>query len=173
MHEMVSLCANLFPRVLSLRIPRQTAYWLHDVSNTSFYGASTGRISFQPTYSCRVGGGYFLQPLSRGWCKWESIVRGLIQNWIFKLIQLFFILFFFFYSSHVPLRFVTSHPARDTPVRQSSTKAGFILEGKKPLFKPVKLIWSINIEVNKQIKTGIFARYSRLLKAFDVDFSMF
>ena len=47
------------------------------------------------TYSCRVGGGYFLQPWSRGWCKWESIVRGLIQNWIFKLIQLFFILFFF------------------------------------------------------------------------------
>ena len=99
-------------------------------------------------------------------------MRGLIQNWIFNLIQLFFI-FFFFSSSHVPLRFVTSHPARVTRVRQSSKKAGFILERKKPLFKPVKLIWSINIEVNKQIKTGIFARYSRLLKAFDIDFSMF
>ena len=73
----------------------------------------------------------------------------------------------------MPLRFVTSHPARDTRVRQSSKKAGFILERKKPLFKPVKLICSINIEVNKQIKTGIFACYSRLLKAFDIDFSMF
>ena len=52
-------------------------------------------------------------------------------------------------------------------------QALFTLERKKPLFKPVKLIWSINIEVNKQIKTGIFARYSRLLKAFDIDFSMF
>ena len=62
--------------------------------NTSIYGAYAGRISFQPTYSFRVGGGYFLQPLSRGWCKWESIVSGLVQNWIFKLIQLFFILFF-------------------------------------------------------------------------------
>ena len=45
-----------------------------------------------------------------------------------------------FSSSHVPLRLVTSHPARDTRVRQSSKKAGFILERKKPLFKPVKLI---------------------------------
>ena len=65
--------------------------------NTSIYGAYAGRISFQPTYSCRVGGGYFLQPLSRGWCKWESIVSGLVQNWIFKLIQLFFIFYFFFF----------------------------------------------------------------------------
>ena len=29
------------------------------------------------------------------------------------------------------------------------------------------------MEVNKQIKTGIFACYSRLLKAFDIYFSMF
>ena len=82
---MISLCT---------RIPRQTADWLHDVSKyfllRGFY-----RKDIISTYSCRVGGGYFLQPLSRGWCKWESIVRGLIQNWIFKLIQLFFILFFF------------------------------------------------------------------------------
>ena len=27
--------------------------------------------------------------------------------------------------------------------------------------------------MNKHIKTGIFACYSRLLKAFDIDFSMF
>ena len=159
---MISLC---------MRIPRQTADWLRDVSKHfllwGFY-----RKDIISTYSCRVGGGYFLQPLSRGWWKWESIVRGLIQNWIFKLIQLFFILFFFS-SSHVPLRFVTSHPASVTRVRQSSKKAGFILERKKPLFKPVKLIRSINIEVNKQIKTGIIACYSRLLKAFDIDFSMF
>lgn len=47
---------------------------------------------------------------------------------------------FFFSSSHVPLRFVTSHPARVTRVRQSSKKADFILERKKPLFKPVKLM---------------------------------
>ena len=73
----------------------------------------------------------------------------------------------------MPLRFVTSHPARDTRVRQSSQKAGFILERKKPLFKPVKLICAINIEVNKQIKNGIFACYSRLLKPFDIDFCMF
>ena len=141
---MISLC---------MRIPRQTADCLHDVSKYfllwGFY-----RKDIISTYSCRVGGGYFLQPLSRGWCKWESIVRGLIQNWIFKLIQLFFILFFFS-SSHVPLRFVTSHPASVTRVRQSSKKAGFILERKKPPFKPVKLIWSINIEMNKQIKTGL------------------
>ena len=159
---MISLC---------MRIPRQTADWLHDVSKyfllRGFY-----RKDITSTYSFRVGGGHFLQPWSRGWCKWESIVRGLIQNWIFNLIQLFFILFFFS-SSHVPLRFVTSHQALDTRVRQSSKKAGFILERKKPLFKPVKLIWSVNIEVNKHIKTGIFACYSRLLKAFDIDFSMF
>ena len=141
--------------------------------NTSFYGASTGRISFQPTYSCRVGGGYFLQPLSGGWCKWESIESGLVQNWIFKLIQLFFIFLFFSFSSHVPLRFVTSHPVRVTRIRQSTKKADFILERKKPLFKRVKLIWSINIEVNKQIKTGIFARYPGLLKAFYIDFLCF
>ena len=85
----------------------------------------------------------------------RTIVRSLVQNWLSKLIQLFFILCFS--SSHVPSRFVTSHPARVTPVRQSSKKAGFILERRKPLFKPVKLIWSINIGVNKQIKTGIFA----------------
>lgn len=155
---MISLC---------IRIPRQTADWLHDVSKyfllRVFY-----RKDIISTYSCRVGKGYFLQPLSRGWCKWESIVTGLIQNWIFKLIQLFLICFFS--SSHVPLRFVTSHPARVTRVRQSSKKADFILERKKPLFKPVKLMWSINIEVNKQIKTGIFARYSGLLKAFYIDF---
>ena len=143
--------------------------------NTSIYGAYAGRISFQPTYSCRVGGGYFLQPLSRGWCKWESIVSGLVQNWIFKLIQLFFIFIFSSSSSssHVPLRFVTSHPVRVTRIRQSSKKANFILERKKPLFKRVKLIWSINIEVNKQIKTGIFARYPGLLKAFYIDFLCF
>ena len=156
---MISLC---------MRIPRQTADWLHDVSKyfllTGFY-----RKDNISTYSCRVGGGYFLQPLSRGWCKWESIVRGLIQYWIFKLIQFF--LYFLFFSC--ALRFVTSHPARVTRVRQSSKKAGFILERKKPLlFKPVKLIWSINIEMNKQIKTGIFACYPRLLKAFYIDFSV-
>ena len=150
---MISLCT---------RIPRQTADWLHDVSKyfllRGFY-----RKDITSTYSFRVGGGLFL----------TAIVEGLVQvNWIFNLIQLFFILFFFS-SSHVPLRFVTSHPARDTRVRQSSKKACFILERKKPLFKPVKLIWSINMEVNKQIKTGIFACYSRLLKAFDIYFSMF
>ena len=160
---MISLC---------MRIPRQTADWLHDVSKYfllwGFY-----RKDIISTYSCRVGWGYFLQPLSRGWCKWESIVRGLIQNWIFKLIQLFFILFFFLLLMCPSVRFVTSHPARVTRVRQSSKKAGFILERKKPPFKPVKLIWSINKEVNKQIKTGIIACYSRLLKAFDIDFSTF
>ena len=80
---------------------------------------------------------------------------------------------FFFSSSHLPSRFVTRHPALDTRVRQSSKKAGFILERKKPLFKPVKLICAINIEVNKQIKNGIFVCYSRLLKPFDIDFCMF
>ena len=165
MPALVSLC---------MRIPRQTADWLHDVSKYfllwGFY-----RKDIISTYSCRVGGGYFLQPLSRGWCKWESIVSGLVQNWIFKLIQLFFIFIFFSSSSssHVPLRFVTSHPVRVTRIRQSSKKANFILERKKPLFKRVKLIWSINIEVNKQIKTGIFARYPGLLKAFYIDFLCF
>ena len=136
--------------------------------NTSFYGASTRRISFQPIL---VGWG---EVISYGYCRGASgsenqLWGSLYQNWIFKLIQLF-ISFLFFSCA---LRFVTSHPARVTRVRQSSRKAGFILERKKPLLKPVKLIWSINIAVNKQIKTGLFARYSRLLKAFDIDFSMF
>ena len=67
-------------------------------------------------------------------------MSGLVQNWIFKLIQLFFIFIFFSFSSHVPLRFVTSHPVRVTRIRQSTKKADFILERKKPLFKRVKLI---------------------------------
>ena len=50
---MISLC---------MRIPRQTADWLHDVSKyfllRGFY-----RKDIISTYSCRVGGGYFLQPL--------------------------------------------------------------------------------------------------------------
>ena len=55
--------------------------------NTSFYGASTGRISFQPILlGLGGGGGLFL----------TAIVEGLVQvNWIFNLIQLFFILVFF------------------------------------------------------------------------------
>ena len=161
---MISLC---------MRIPRQTADWLHDVAKyfllRGFY-----RKDIISTYSCREGEGYFLQPLSMGWCNWESIVRELIQNWIFKLIQLFFILFFFFFfSCALALRHQSPGAWHSSSPVPSSKKAGFILERKKPLFKPVKLIWSVNIEVNKQIKTGIFACFSRLLKAFDIDFSMF
>ena len=113
--------------------------------NTSFYEASTGRISFQPIL---VGWG---EVISYNHCRGaggseNQLWGSLYKNWIFKLIQLFFILFLFFFSCALALR------------------------QKKPLFKPVKLIWSINIEVNKQIKTGIFACYSRLLKAFYIDF---
>ena len=159
---MISLC---------MRIPRQTADWLHDVAKyfllRGFY-----RKDIISTYSCRLGWGYFLQPLLRGWCKWESIVRGLIQNWIFKLIQLF--IYFLFFSCALALRHQSPGACHSSsPVLEELKNAGFILERKKPLFKPVKLIWSVNIEVNKQIKTGIFACFSRLLKAFDIDFSMF
>ena len=75
---MISLCT---------RIPRQTADWLHDVSKyfllRGFY-----RKDIISTYSFRVGG--------RGGLFLTAIVEGLVQvNWIFNLIQLFFILVFF------------------------------------------------------------------------------
>ena len=90
--------------------------------NTSFYGASTGRMTFQ---SILVGWGrgerFFL----------TAIVEGLVQvrincEWSYTKLDICL-----FSSSHLPFCFVTSHTARVTRVRQSSKKAGFILDRKK------------------------------------------
>ena len=139
--------------------------------NTSFYEASTGRISFQPIL---VGWGrLFLTAIVEGLVQVRINCAGANTKLDISINSVFFFYFFFLLLMCPSVRFVTSHPARVTRVRQLSKKAGFILERKKPPFKPVKLIWSINKEMNKQIKTGIIACYSRLLKAFDIDFPRF